>query len=163
APHAPARPPWELPDADEHEGNGRVGAADWQPWQTSAAPTRPAPSARPPWEDATQDGNGAAQHTEDPAIYVPAAPVGTLTAAFAKAAGAAAAAETLNGVREHSAAGYIGWPPARLAARLRGEAPARKLLASEPGQTAQAQRPDIDNAINVFATEVGGSLPEPWS
>jgi GTP-binding protein EngB required for normal cell division len=162
-PHALARPPWELPDADEHEGNGRVGAADWQPWQMSAAPTRPSPSARPPWEDATQDGNGAAQHTEDPAIYVPASPVGTLTAAFAKAAGAAAAAETLNGVRERSAASYIGWPPARLAARLRGEAPARKLLASEPGQTGQAQRPDIDNAINVFATEVGGSLPEPWS
>jgi GTP-binding protein EngB required for normal cell division len=158
-----ARPPWELPDADEHEGNGQVSAADWQPWQTSAAPPRPSPSARPPWEDATQDGNGTGQRAEDPAIYVPATPVGTLTAAFAKAAGAAAAAETLNGVRERSAAGYIGWPPARLAARLRGEAPARKLLASEPGQTGQAQRSDIDNAINVFATEVGDSLPEPWS
>jgi GTP-binding protein EngB required for normal cell division len=158
-----ARPPWELPDADEHEGNGQVSAADWQPWQTSAAPPRPSPSARPPWEDATQDGNGTGQRAEDPAIYVPATPVGTLTAAFAKAAGAAAAAETLNGVRERSAASYIGWPPARLAARLRGEAPARKLLASEPGQTGQAQRSDIDNAINVFANEVGGSLPGPWS
>ena len=71
--------------------------------------------------------------------------------------------ETLNGVRERSAAGYIGWPPARLAARLRGEAPAHKLLASDPGQAGQAQRSDIDNAINVFASEVGGSLPEPWS
>src|SRR5262249_44519658 len=158
-----ARPPWELPDADEHEDNGRGGAADWQPWQTTAAPPRPSPSARPPWEDATQDGNGTGQRAEDPAIYVPATPVGTLTAAFAKAAGAAAAAETLNGVRERSAAGYIGWPPARLAARLRGEAPTRKLLVSEPGQTGQAQRSDIDNAINVFAHEVGGSLPEPWS
>jgi GTP-binding protein EngB required for normal cell division len=162
-PQAPARPPWELPDADEHEGNGRVGVADWQPWQTSAAPTRPSSSARPPWEDATPDGTGAGKHTEDPAIYVPAGPVGTLTAAFAKAAGAAAAAETLNGVRERSAASYIGWPPARLAARLRGEGPARKLLVSEPGQTGQAQRSDIDNAINVFANEVGASLPEPWS
>ena len=27
----------------------------------------------------------------------------------------------------------------------------------------QAQRSDIDNAINVFADEVGGSLPGPWS
>ena len=71
--------------------------------------------------------------------------------------------ETLNGVRERSAAGYIGWPPARLVARLRGQAPAHKLLASEPGQAGQAQRSDIDNAINVFANEVGGSLPEPWS
>jgi hypothetical protein len=140
-----------------------VGAADWQPWQTSAAPTRPSSSARPPWEDATPDGNGASKHADDPAIYVPAGPVGTLTAAFAKAAGAAAAAETLNGVRERSAAGYIGWPPARLVARLRGEAPARKLPVSEPGQTGQAQRSDIDNAINVFANEVGGSLPGPWS
>ena len=160
---APARPPWEQTDADEHEGNGRVGAADWQPWQTTAAPTRPSSSARPPWEDATHDGNGVGKRTEDPAIYVPAEPVGTLTAAFAKAAGAAAVTETLNGVRERSAAGYIGWPPARLAARLRGQAPAHKLLASDPGQAGQAQRSDIDNAINVFANEVGGSLPEPWS
>jgi GTP-binding protein EngB required for normal cell division len=163
SPQASSRPPWELPDADDHEGNGRVGAADWQPWQTSAAPTRPSSSARPPWEDATPDGKGASKHADDPAIYVPAGPVGTLTAAFAKAAGAAASAETLNGVRERSAAWYIGWPPARLVARLRGEAPARKLLVSEPGQTGQAQRSDIDNAINVFANEVGGSLPGPWS
>jgi GTP-binding protein EngB required for normal cell division len=160
---ASARPPWELADDDEHGGDG-AGAADWQPWQpwqTTAAPTRPPSSARPPWEDATPDGDGNGKRAEDPAIYVPAGPAGTLTAAFAKAAGAAAATETLNGVREHSAAGYIGWPPARLAARLRGEAPAHKLLASDP--PGQAQRSDIDNAINVFANEVGGSLPEPWS
>src|SRR5580693_9451744 len=160
---ASARPPWEVDDGGESESNGRVGAADWQPWQTSAAPTKPASSARPPWEDATQDSNGAAKVTEDPAIYVPAGPVGALTAAFAKAAGAAAATETLNGVRERSAAGYIGWPPARLAARLRGQAPVHKLVASAPGHTGQAQRSDIDNAINVFANEVGGPLPEPWS
>ena len=160
---ASARPPWELDDGGESESNGRVGAADWQPWQTSTALAKPASSARPPWEDATQDGNGDARVTEDPAIYVPAGPVGALTAAFAKAAGAAAATETLNGVRERSAAGYIGWPLARLAARLRGEAPAHKLVASAPGHAGQAQRSDIDNAINVFANEVGSSLPEPWS
>jgi hypothetical protein len=157
-----ARPPWELDDG-ESEGSGRVGAADWQPWQTSATPTRPGPSSRPPWEDATPDGTGASRFTEDPARYVPAEPVGTLTAAFAKAAGAAAATETLNGVREGSAASYIGWPPARLAARLRGEAPAPKLATAGLGHAGQAQRSDIDNAINVFATEVGGSLPGPWS
>jgi len=159
----PTRPPWELDDGGESEASGRVGAADWQPWQTSAAPAKPVSSARPPWEDATPNGNGAEKVTEDPAIYVPAGPVGTLTAAFAKAAGAAAVTETLNGVRERSAAGYIGWPPARLAARLRGEAPAHKLVAGDTGHVGQAQRPDIDNAINVFADEVGGSLPEPWS
>jgi GTP-binding protein EngB required for normal cell division len=159
---APARPPWEQPDIEEHEGNGRVGAADWQPWETHAAPTRPSPSARPPWEDATPDGNGSPQRAEDPAIYVPAGPAGTLTAAFAKAAGAAAVTETLNGVRERSAAGYIGWPLARLTARLRGQAPVQK-LASDSGSGGQAQRSDIDNAINVFVKEVGSSLPEPWS
>jgi GTP-binding protein EngB required for normal cell division len=157
-----ARPPWEQPDIEEHEGNGRVGAADWQPWETHAAPTRPSPSARPPWEDATPDGNGSPQRAEDPAIYVPAGPAGTLTAAFAKAAGAAAVTETLNGVRERSAAGYIGWPLARLTARLRGQAPVQK-LASDSGSGGQAQRADIDNAINVFVKEVGSSLPEPWS
>ena len=160
---AATRPPWELDDGAENEGSGRVGAADWQPWQTSAASTRPVSSSRPPWEDATQDGHGAGQATEDPAIYVPAEPVGALTAAFAKAAGAAAATETLNAVREHSAANYISWPPARLLARLRGEAPAPKLTAGDSGHAGQAQRSDIDNAINVFASEVGGSLPEPWS
>ena len=159
----PTRPPWELDDGGESESNGRVGAADWQPWQTAAAPAKPVSSARPPWEDATPNGNGAEKVTEDPAIYVPAGPVGPLTAAFAKAAGAAAVTETLNGVRERSAAGYIGWPPARLAARLRGQAPAHKLVASDAGHVGQAQRSDIDNAINVFANEVGGSLPEPWS
>jgi len=92
---ASARPPWELADGDEYDGNGRVGAADWQPWQTTAAPTRPVSSARPPWEDATPDGSGEDQPAEDPAIYVPAGPVGTLTAAFAKAAGAAAAKERI--------------------------------------------------------------------
>jgi hypothetical protein len=159
----PTRPPWELDDGGESESNGRVGAADWQPWQTAEAPAKPVSSARPPWEDATPNGNGAEKVTEDPAIYVPAGPVGTLTAAFAKAAGAAAVTETLNGVRERSAAGYIGWPPARVAARLRGQAPAHKLVASDVGHVGQAQRSDIDNAINVFANEVGGSLPEPWS
>jgi len=159
----PARPPWEQADDDEHAVNGRAGAADWRPWQTTATSARPSSSARPPWEDATQDGNGTGKPAQDPAIYVPAGPAGTLTAAFAKAAGAKAVTETLNGVRENRAASYIGWPPARLAARLRGQAPTHKLLASDPGQAGQAQRSDIDNAINVFANDVGGSLPEPWS
>ena len=185
---APARPPWEQIEGDEHGGHenglpaqpdlfsagrgaaaaedpasGRpVAASDWQPWQKTAAPTLPPPSARPPWEDATAEGDGAAKRVEDPAIHVPAGPAGTLTAAFAKAAGVAAVTETLNGVRERNAAGYIGWPPARLVARLRGRTPARKLLASDPADAAQAQRSDIDNAITVFADEVGGSLPEPW-
>ena len=185
---APARPPWEQAAGDEYGGHGNgfpaepdvfsagrggaaaedpangrsVVASDWQPWQKTAAPTLPPSSTRPPWEDATSEGDRAAKRVEDPAIYVPAGPAGTLTAAFAKAAGVAAVTETLNGVRERNAAAYIGWPPARFVARLRGRTPARKLLAGDPADAAQAQRSDIDNAITVFANEVGGSLPEPW-
>ena len=162
------RPPWERDGEDGGDGNGypahadAPAVADWQPWQTTAAPTLPPSSARPPWEDATPDGSNATRRATDPAIYVPAGPAGTLTAAFAKAAGVAAVTQTLNGVRERCAAAYIGWPPARLAARLRNRGPARKLPA-DAADAPQAQRSDIDNAINSFAAEVGGSLPGPWS
>ncbi len=176
-PSAAGRPPWERAEDAEHLGNGHehpvpssaspdddvpVTVAEWQPWQTTAAPTRPSSTARPPWADATRDGDGTGRTAEDPASYIPAGPAGSLTAAFAKAGGVAAATETLNGVRERNAAGYIGWPPAQLAARLRGQPPARKVLAGEPADVAQAQRSDIDNAVTVFGGEVGGSLPEPW-
>ena len=173
----PERPPWEqdespdgprpaAPWADANgPANGQAGTPDeWQPWQANSPPAKPSSTARPPWEDATPDGPGAGP-APDPAMYVPVSPAGTLTAAFAKAAGVAAATETLNGIRERRAAAFIGWPPARLADRLRGSGgtSARKLLASAPADVPQAQRADIDNAITVFADEVGGSLPEPWS
>ena len=182
------RPPWERADDEGHQGNGTpgdpegalaasspawpdgagngqaAGAAAWQPWQPTNAPPAQVPSAstsRPPWEDATLDGRSAT--ALDPVTYVPSGPAQTLTTAFAKAAGVTAVTETLNGLRERSAAGYIGWPPARLLGRLRGQPPARKASAVDPGDTAQAQRSDIDNAITAFADEVGASLPEPWS
>jgi GTP-binding protein EngB required for normal cell division len=159
----PGRPPWEVAEAnpDAPPNGAGVQVRDWQPWQTTTPPTLPAPTARPPWEDATRDGH--AGELQDPASRVPAGPAGTLIAAFAKAAGVTAVTETLNGMRERSAASYIGWPPARLAARLRGQAPPRKMPSAEPGTATQAQRSDIDNAITAFADEVGGSLPEPWS
>jgi GTP-binding protein EngB required for normal cell division len=164
-------PPW--PDAAGNDpvtgagpdgpANGRTdGSGDWQPWQTTAVPAKPASTSRPPWEDATPDGHGAAV---DPVMYIPPAPAAALTSAFAKAAGVAAATETLNSARERRAESYIDWPPARLTARLRGAGPtsARKLLADDAADGAQAQRSDIDNAITVFSDEVGGSLPAPWS
>jgi len=167
-------PGWQPPAGEGYPGNGNghparldpgpeapVSVSDWQPWQTTAAPTLPSPTAQPPWEDASPDADGAGDAAEDPASYVPAGPAGLLTAAFANAAGVAAMTETLNGLRERSAVGYIGWPPAWLAARLTGRAPARKPLAADPA--AAAQQADIDNAITVFAGAVGGSLPEPWS
>jgi GTP-binding protein EngB required for normal cell division len=130
----------------------------------TTAPGTSDASARPPWEDATPDGPASSQPAIDPLRYVPPAQAATLTAAFAKAAGVAAATETLNGARERRAISYIGWPPGRLAARLRGgNTPAPKLLAGRSTDTAQAQRADIDNAITAFAEEVGGTLPEPWS
>jgi GTP-binding protein EngB required for normal cell division len=189
---SPERPPWEQdgwvdsggaedpgtttqtlwPDATGTDpvpgtgpANGRAGGpGDWQPWQTTAAPTRPASTARPPWEDATPDGHGAGTPGLDPVMYVPSAPAAALTSSFANAAGAAAATETLNSARERRAASYIGWPLGRLTARLRGARPtsARKLLAGDAG-VAQAQQADVDNAITVFADEVGSLLPEPWS
>ncbi len=161
AQQAPAAP-WADPTGPAH---GQAGTSDeWQPWQAGSPTAKSASSARPPWEDATPDGTGVAR-APDPAMYVPASPAGTLTAAFAKAAGVAAATEALNGIRERRAAALISWPPARLADRLRGSGgtSARKLLARAPADVPQAQRPDIDNAITVFADQVGGSLPEPWS
>jgi len=163
---AVSSPAWQDNRSDG-TGNGRTtGSAEWQPWQATAAPlaeAAPLTTSRPPWEDATPDGRSASASAVDPVTYVPAAPAATLTAAFAKAAGVTAVTETLNGVRERSAAGYIGWPPARLAGRLRGQPPARRAAAADAGDTAQAQRSDIDNAITAFADEVGASLPEPWS
>jgi hypothetical protein len=165
-----SRPPW--PDATGNDTsldpppNGRTAStSDWQPWQTTVAPTKPASATRPPWEDATRDGRGGGATALDPVMYIPSGPAAALTTAFAKAAGVAAATETLNGARERRAESYIGWPPGRLAARLRGAGPtsARKLLAGDSADVVQAQRSDIDNAITVFADEVGGSLPGPWS
>jgi hypothetical protein len=163
---AASDPAWLDTSADA-PGNGRAdGSAEWQPWQATTASlpeVAPVTTSRPPWEDATLDGRSASARAPDPVSYVPVGPAGALTAAFAKAAGVVAVTETLNGLRERSAASYIGWPPAQLAGRLRGQAPARKVLTAEPGDTAQAQRSDIDNAITAFADEVGSSLPEPWS
>ena len=166
-------PPW--PDATGNDpvrgtsldgpANGRTdGSGDWQTWQATAAPIKPTSTSRPPWEDAAPDGQGGEASAFNPMTYVPKGSAATLTSAFAKAAGVVAATETLNGARERQAVSYIGWPPGRLAARLRGAGPTpRKLLAGHATDVTQAQRSDIDNAITVFADEVGGSLPEPWS
>jgi GTP-binding protein EngB required for normal cell division len=170
APQAPPAP-WQdanpkTPASLDAPANGRAGdSGDWQPWQTAAAPAAPVSTSRPPWEDATPDGKEHGVSAADPLAYIPSGPATVLTSAFAKAAGVAAATETLNSARERTAVGYVSWPPARLVARLRGQSPAsaRKVLAGDSGDAAQAQRSDIDNAITVFADEIGGSLPEPWS
>jgi GTP-binding protein EngB required for normal cell division len=162
----PRAPNPRAPNALDGPANGQAGGpGDWQPWQTAPAPAAQVSTARPPWEDATPEGKNAEVPVPDPATYVPPEPAAALTAAFAKAAGVTAVTETLASARERTAAGYIDWPPARLAALLRGQGrtSARKLLAGEAPDAPQAQRPDIDNAITEFADEIGGSLPEPWS
>jgi GTP-binding protein EngB required for normal cell division len=138
----PAKPPWEE-------------AEDWTPW--AEPETQPASASRPPWEDATPDGRVADR--KDLAGYVPVGPATVLTAAFTRAAGVAAVTEALHGIRMRTANRYVGWPPALLAARLRGH------LTRSPEQipAPQAQRSDIDNAVTEFADELGGSLPEPWA
>jgi GTP-binding protein EngB required for normal cell division len=169
--HELSAPPGPSAQPD-NAGNGSLGvvASAWPdvPSTDSAAALTPAgapANSRPPWEDATPEGRDTARPAADPLRYVPPAPAAALTAAFAKAAGVAAATETLNGLRQRQATSYIGWPPGQLAERLRGAArgPARKLLAGDSAGTARAQRSDIDNAITVFADEVGGPLPGPWS
>jgi hypothetical protein len=160
-----SHPPWQeaIPEAADGQPSS---PEDWPVFQSAPAAVSAAasaPKSRPPWEDATPDGNGRAVDYQEYAGYVPPGPAVALTAAFAKAAGAEAVTETLHGVRERKAAGYIGWPLALLGERLRGRMPARKLLAGDSGEARPAQRSDIDNAITVFADEIGGSLPEPWS
>jgi GTP-binding protein EngB required for normal cell division len=159
------RPPWQdaIPAAQDGQAASPEDWPQWEPAPAATSAAASAPKSRPPWEDATPDGNGSAADHEDYAGYVPPGPAGTLTTAFAKAAGVEAVTETLHGVRERKAAGYIGWPLALLGDRLRGRASARKLLAGDSGEARPAQRSDIDNAITVFADEIGGSLPEPWS
>ena len=169
APASPERPSWEQ-DRWVDEGLGAAAPA----WP-DVARTDPAAASAPPSTAPSRSASAVGRRhagrprrpgpASIPLSYVPPAPAATLTAAFAKAAGVAAATETLNGARERQALSYVGWPPGRLVARLRraGRAPARKLLAGDPADMAQAQRSDIDNAITAFADEVGGPLPEPWS
>jgi GTP-binding protein EngB required for normal cell division len=160
-----SRPPWQDAIALPQDGQAD-SPEDWPHWESApgaASAAAPTSKSRPPWEDATPDGNAGAVDHENYAGYVPPGPAATLTAAFAKAAGVEAVTETLHGVRERKAAGYIGWPLALLGERLRGRTSARKLLAGDSGEARPAQRSDIDNAITVFADEIGSSLPEPWS
>lgn len=150
-PDASAVPPWE-----------EEGAEDWSPWTTPT--TQAAPASRPPWEDAA---TGSVPAGIDPVSYVPLAPAAALTAAFEKAAGVAAVTETLHAARERIATSYVGWPLARIGARLRGQHP-KPRKQQEQVEPPQAQRSDIDNAVTVFADavlvgEAGNTLPEPWS
>ena len=146
----PSRPPWELGDGEQ---DGALGVPL---------------ASRPPWEDATPDGQSEEQ--PDPAASVPREPAGQLSAAFAGAAGITAVAQAMASAREAQAARLTGWPAGRLLRRRRDPVRALRL----PGTAAaarqaidaavgQAQQSEVDNAITAFAGAVGGQLPEPWA
>ena len=174
ADRAEARPPWEDATLDGHEGHDVAGgdrAAEAQPWETEPDHQAPAPQ-RPPWEDATPDGGRGDAADPDPMAYIPPGPAAELDDAFARAAGLSAVTDAMQGVREAQAIRYVGWPLARLARWRHGRDPVRGLRAAGSNLEArsiaaasagQAQQSDIDNAITVFADEVGGQLPEPWT
>jgi GTP-binding protein EngB required for normal cell division len=139
-PASAARPPWELSD-DE---------------QPQVLP------GKPPWEDASPDGE--ARDAADPVANVPGGPAADLAEAFAGAAGLTAVAESAAGASEALAARFTSWPLARLARR--GRDPLRAPRGGAAGRVvpaAQAAQSEVDNAITAFADAVGDGLPEPWS
>jgi len=114
----------------------------------------------------------AAYRAVDPTISgVDADRAARLVDAFAAAAGVSAVGDGLRSAYELRAVDYVGWPVARLAERLPGRDPVRKMrlgdlreelrgMAGGPVGTRQA---DIDNTLSALAGDLCGSLPEPWS
>jgi GTP-binding protein EngB required for normal cell division len=156
-------------------------AASWDDQQTLSAPIV---VTRPPWEDAKPEGTLQASQSVDPVAFVPDEPAGTLTEAFAQAAGISAVAQTMAGAREAQAGRFTGWPVAKLARRrrdpvreLRETAAADSQDGPSAGTTATpatrsdqrsappvpaAQQSEVDNAITRFADVIGGQVPAPW-
>jgi GTP-binding protein EngB required for normal cell division len=132
-----ARPPWEI---DESE----------------AIPPKP------PWDDATPDG--AEGERIDPVPFVPDAPAGELSEAFARAAGLAAVAEAQAWAREAQAARFVRWPLGALVRRRRDPVSTLRDTSASPAAAGagQAQQSEVDNAITAFADAVSSQLPGPW-
>jgi GTP-binding protein EngB required for normal cell division len=148
----PSRPPWEIPEGEQPE----------------VLPQKP------PWEDTTPDS--AERDDVDPAASVPEGPAADLAAAFARAAGLTAVAESLGSAREALAARFTGWPLARLVRRRRdpvrslraaegsaAEGSAAEGSAAEGSAAGRAQQSEVNNAITTLADAVGGGLPDPWA
>jgi GTP-binding protein EngB required for normal cell division len=133
-----ARPPWEI---DE----------------TEAIPSKP------PWEDATPDD--VQGERIDPVSFIPDAPAGELSDAFARGAGLAAIAEAQAWAREAQAVRFVRWPLGVLIRRRRDPVRTLRDTSASPAAAGagQAQQSEVDNAITAFADAVGGQLPAPWS
>jgi len=97
--------------------------------------------------------------------------VAHLLDAFAGAAGVLAVGDSLQSAYELRAIDFVGWPVARIAERLPGRDPVRKMrlgdlreeLRGMVGGPVGAQRADIDNTLSALAGDICVSLPEPWS
>jgi GTP-binding protein EngB required for normal cell division len=114
----------------------------------------------------------ATYRAADPGVSAVAADrAARLVDAFAAAAGVPAVGDGLQSAYELRAVDYIGWPVARLAERLPGRDPVRKMrlgdlrdeLRSMVGGPVGAQQADIDNTLNALAGDICTSLPLPWS
>jgi hypothetical protein len=135
----PARPPWEVDDG-EHEKM----------------------RSKPPWEDATLDG--VQGERIDPVLFIPDAPAGELSGAFARAAGLSAVAEARAGAREAQAARFVRWPLGALIRRRRDPVHTLRGALASPAEAGagQAQQSEVDNAITAFVDAVTGQLPGSW-
>lgn len=162
----PARAPWD--------------AADWDDGKPLPAPVA---ASRPPWEDARPEGALREDPGADPAAFVPEAPAGALTEAFAQASGVAAVADAMASAREAQAIRFTGWPVARALATRRD--PVRTVRGITESGSVQggsrrpssgghgssqsgivqpaAQQSEVDNAITRFADAIGAHLPAAWA
>ncbi|MGE5287708.1 MAG: YfjP family GTPase [Micromonosporaceae bacterium] len=94
-----------------------------------------------------------------------------LAEALAAAAGVPAVGDCLQSAYELRAVDYVGWPVTRLAERLPGRDPVRKMrlgdlrmtLRGMVGGPVGAQRASIDNTLSALAGEICGPLPVPWA
>jgi GTP-binding protein EngB required for normal cell division len=114
----------------------------------------------------------AADRAADPGVFAVAADrAAMLAGAFAAAAGVPAVGDGLQSAYELRAVDYIGWPVTRLAERLPGRDPVRKMrlgdlrdeLRGMVGGPVGAQQAEIDNTLNALAADICAALPLPWS
>jgi GTP-binding protein EngB required for normal cell division len=125
---------------------------------------------RPPWDDAAPGLPAQASPARTALDSVPAAPALAVADALAHAAGLAAVTDALEDVREIHAAKYLSWPFARVSDLLPGRDPVRSVRLSRASADARvavaagadAQQPEIDSAITVFADAISDGLPDPW-
>ncbi|HEX2316499.1 MAG TPA: ABC transporter [Thermomonospora sp.] len=93
-----------------------------------------------------------------------------LVQALTDAAGAPAVAEAMESAYELRAVDYVGWPVARIAARLRSD-PLRKMRLTELREELRgaftgpvgAQQGDVDTALHGITDGVTADLPESWA